>query len=235
MRIVRMLVDQVTGHGQRRGQSRRERHNAAKRIFIHQEITGAEGQPVFRHDAAIFKAIFGMQRAMNSAFLAAEIIRCDKYRLAYFQAYVEMRGVLKLVIHVAAQVGYVPAHTERLQRAQHPTRIEFPRVVGVIQVAVRGEIVLWNHRVMLRPDLADQVFGEPYPAVWVNVDTYSCAMQRGAGQVDAVPAAGRLVNHAFLNRVDMRPGGRRWTGQPDAFAAIAVAREAFVGDARTLI
>src|SRR6266851_8194010 len=60
-------------------------------------------------------------------------------------------------------------------------------------------------------------------------------MQRGAGQVDVVPAPGRLVNHAFLYGVDIGPGRSGWPGQSDAFAAIAVAREAFVGDARALV
>jgi hypothetical protein len=85
------------------------------------------------------------------------------------------------------------------------------------------------------PRLADQVFGEPDPAIWVDVDADPGAMQGSAGQVDAVPAAGRLVNHAFLHRIDVGPGGSRWTGQPDAFAAIAIAREAFVSDAYALV
>ena len=81
---------------------------------MRQKVTRCEGQPVFRHKAGIFKAIFAMQRAVDDAFLAAEIIRSYQYGLAYLQADAEMSGVLKLVIGIAAQVGYVPAHAERL-------------------------------------------------------------------------------------------------------------------------
>ena len=117
----------------------------AERVFIDEKITSAQSQPVFRHEAAVFKAIFAMQRAIDDAFLAAKIIRRDKHRFAYDEADVEMGGVLKLVIDVAAQVGDVPAHAQWLQRAQHSAWIKFPGMVGIIQVAKRREIVLRNH------------------------------------------------------------------------------------------
>src|SRR5581483_6175870 len=62
-----------------------------------------------------------------------------------FQPNGEMGAILKLVVDIAAQVRHMPAHAERLHRAQHPARIELPRVVGIIQVPKRGKIVLRDH------------------------------------------------------------------------------------------
>ena len=82
--------------------------------------------------------------------------------------------------------------------------------------------------------LAYDVFGEPHPAVRVNVEANADAVQRRAGQVDVVPARRSLVYHAFLDSVDVVPGRRRWPGQPDALAAIREG-ETLVCDAGALI
>src|SRR5947209_20106493 len=60
-------------------------------------------------------------------------------------------------------------------------------------------------------------------------------MQRCAGQVNAMPACRRLINHTLLHRIDVAPGGIGWTRQPDALAAVRETRESLIRDARTLI
>ena len=85
----------------------------------------------------------------------------------------------------------------------------------------------WRH-------LAYDVFGEPDPASGVDVDADANVVEGSAGQVDAVPAGGRLVDHAFLYGVDAAPGG--WIGAREANTLAAVCKlEAFVGDADALI
>lgn len=78
--------------------------------------------------------------------------------------------------------------------------------------------------------LAHHVFGEPEPAVGIDVDADAHLMEGRAEQVDAVPAAERLVGHAFLNRGYTGPGCRIWPGQTDVLPAIASTSKAFVGD-----
>ena len=83
--------------------------------------------------------------------------------------------------------------------------------------------------------LAHHVFGEPDPASGIHHDSDAYTMQRGARQVDAVPACWRLIDHALLYAVYTGPGC--WIGacQADILAAIGEARETFVGDACALI
>src|ERR1700694_3915208 len=146
MRVVRVLVRQQAGDGQRLARSRGEGEDAAEGIFIDKKITRCESEAVFGKDAVIFKAIFAMQRAVNRAFLSAEIVRRDKDGLAYFETNVEMSGILKLVIDIAAQIRDVPTHSQRLQRTQHSAGIEFPGMIGIVQIAVWGKIVMRNHK-----------------------------------------------------------------------------------------
>ncbi len=56
-----------------------------------------------------------------------------------------MSRILKLVKHIAAKVGYVPAHAEGSQRTQYTTGVEFPGVIRVVKIAIRGEIVVRDH------------------------------------------------------------------------------------------
>lgn len=79
-------------------------------------------------------------------------------------------------------------------------------------------------------ELAHHVFGEPGPAVGIDIDADAHLMEGRAEQVDAVPAAKRLVGHAFLHGGYTGPGCRIWTGQSDVFAAVAPTGKAFVGD-----
>jgi hypothetical protein len=56
-------------------------------------------------------------------------------------------------------------------------------------------------------------------------------MQSRAEKVDTVPAAERLVSHAFLNGGYSTPGRRIRPCLTDIFSAVAQAGEAFIGDA----
>ena len=52
--------------------------------------------------------------------------------------------------------------------------------------------------------------------------------------MDAVPAAERLVSHAFLNGVYAAPGCRIRSSQANILSAVAGAGKAFIGDALVL-
>src|SRR5437763_8044392 len=82
---------------------------------------------------------------------------------------------------------------------------------------------------------AHLVLCEPDPAFSIHHDSDAHTMQRGACQVDAVPACWGLIDHTLLYAV--YPGPGCWIGacQADILAAIGKAREPFVGDACTLI
>src|SRR6266700_473481 len=75
------------------------------------------------------------------------------------------------------------------------------------------------------------IFGEPGPAVGSNIDANADLVQGGAEQVDPVPAANRLVSHAFLNGVDASPGCRVGSRQADTFCAVPITGIAFISDA----
>ena len=151
MWIVRMQVNQVTGNGQWLARGGRERHYAAQRVFIDQEITRRERHPIFRHETAIFKAIFGVQLAVDRTFLATKILRRDQHKMVDLQSNREVSRILKLVINIAPQVRHVPAHSQRSHRTQHPAGIEFPGVIGIIQVPMWGKIIVGDHRSFLHP------------------------------------------------------------------------------------
>ena len=82
--------------------------------------------------------------------------------------------------------------------------------------------------------LAHHVFGEPDPASGIHHDSDAYTMQRGARQVDAVPACWRLIDHALLYPV--YPVPCCWIGacQANILAAIGKTCETFIGDACTL-
>ena len=87
----------------------------------------------------------------------------------------------------------------------------------------------WHDRVNIR--LARHIFSEPGPAVRIDVDADADVVQGCAEEVDAVPATQRFTSHAFLNGVDIRPGGIGWPGAANIFAAVTVIGKAFIGDA----
>jgi hypothetical protein len=60
-------------------------------------------------------------------------------------------------------------------------------------------------------------------------------MEGGTGQVDAMPACGRLVNHAFLYIVHAAPGCWIWSGLGNTFSTVGEACKTFVGNAGALI
>ena len=81
----------------------------------------------------------------------------------------------------------------------------------------------------------NHVLSEPNPAIGSNVDAYANPVEGRTGQVNAMPACWRLVDHAFLYSIDSVP--RRWIGsrEGDVLAAIAKARESLIGDTRALV
>ena len=82
---------------------------------------------------------------------------------------------------------------------------------------------------------AYHILGKPHPAVEIDIDTNPYVMERSAGQVDAVPACGRLIYHALLYRIDTGPGSRVWSCTTDVLTAIREVLKTLVGDANALI
>ena len=60
-------------------------------------------------------------------------------------------------------------------------------------------------------------------------------MERGAGQVNIMPASWPLVHHTLLDIVNAAPGCRIRSGKTNILAAICKAGEAFIGDAGALV
>src|SRR5579859_756703 len=83
--------------------------------------------------------------------------------------------------------------------------------------------------------LAYHVLGEPEPTSRIHDKANAYTMQRGAGQVDAMPACRRLVDHALLYIIYAAPWRGIGTCQANTLAAIRKARETFVSDAHTLV
>src|SRR5579872_2788896 len=100
------------------------------------------------HGAGILKAIFGMQTAANSAFMTAKVFRRDENHIVYLETDSEVRSILELVVDITAKIGNMPAHAKGWKRAQNATGIEFPRMIGVVEIAVGGEVVMWNHTIL---------------------------------------------------------------------------------------
>ncbi len=82
-------------------------------MFPDKKIARGEIQAVLWHKAGIFEAILGMQVAADSTVMMAKVFGGDQHQVVYFQADGEMGGILKLVASVAAEIGHMPAHTER--------------------------------------------------------------------------------------------------------------------------
>ena len=82
--------------------------------------------------------------------------------------------------------------------------------------------------------LAYHLFGEPDPAIGIDIDADADTMQGGAEQVDTVPASQRLVSHAFLNGGYTSPGGWIWSCLADILSAVTQTGKAFIGDALVL-
>src|SRR5947209_17327006 len=83
--------------------------------------------------------------------------------------------------------------------------------------------------------LANHIFSKPDPTGRVYVNTNPNAVQSRTGQVNAVPAGGRLVNHTLLDTVNVGPGRVRWISQANILAAIGKASEALIGYTRALV
>ena len=100
--------------------------------------------------------------------------------------------------------------------------------------AVRWE---WSNRSRQpsNPFSAHHILGEPDHAAGIHEDPNAETVERGAGQVNEVPARWTLVHHAFLDTIDTSPGIRIGSGEADILAAVRKAGEAFVSDAGALI
>jgi|SRR5579872_5188049 len=78
------------------------------------------------------------------------------------------------------------------------------------------------------------ILSKPQPPIRSNINADAHLVQGGAEQMDAVPAAERLVRHAFMNRGDASPGSWIGTRQTDILAAVAIAGKTFIGDTLVL-
>src|SRR6266566_5430416 len=120
-------------------------------MFLDEKIACGECQTIARYKAGIFEAILGVERTVDGTAMTTEVFASDEYQVVYFQSHCEMGGVLELVAYVASQVRYMPAHAQGSHRTQYATGIEFPGVIGIIQVAMWGEVVVGDHRALLHP------------------------------------------------------------------------------------
>src|SRR5438034_1516339 len=173
-------------------------------MFLNEKITRSERQVVLWDDAGILEAILGVQVAHDDTVMPVEVPGGHQYKVSYFQPDHHMRAILKLVAGIAPQVGNMPAHAQRGQRAQHTTGIEFPTVVGIIQVSMGGKIVVGNHstrHILNKPDIARVI------DIDAHADTVKCLTR----QVNAMPARWGLVNHALLDSVYTVPGSWVWS------------------------
>lgn len=102
-------------------------------------------------NAGVFEAIFGMELAVDCAFMAAEIIGRDEHQFVDVESYGEMSRILELIQGIASQVRHMPAHAERWDGAENAARIKLPRVVGIIKVPIRGKIVTRDRHAFLHP------------------------------------------------------------------------------------
>src|SRR6266446_1218546 len=151
MRIMRVLMHQVTGHRYGVLCSCREGEDTAQRVFINEKITCGEGQAVSGYSAGIFKASFRVQMADNGAAVTFEVFGSDQYRPVNLEANGEVCGILKLVAHVATEIGHVPAHTQGGQGTQDAAGVEFPGVIRVVEITVGSEVVVRDHGICLHP------------------------------------------------------------------------------------
>ena len=82
---------------------------------------------------------------------------------------------------------------------------------------------------------AHHILGEPDHARGIYKDPYADTVERGAGQVNEVPACWSLVHHTFLDLIDTGPGIGIGSGEADILAAVCKAGEAFISDACALV
>src|SRR5690242_20586223 len=83
--------------------------------------------------------------------------------------------------------------------------------------------------------LAHHVLSEPHIAIRINIYPYTDSVQGFAKEMDVVPACGGFISHAFMYIVGSLDGVRERTGPANILATIAIALEAFVGYAHTLV
>src|SRR5579883_1174412 len=112
--------------------ARLERENTPQRMFRDQKIADGQCHLILWDHTGVLKAVFRMETALDKAIMTLEILRGDQHTLAYFQTKREVGGIVKLVAHVAAKVGDMPAHSQRRQRTQDAAGIQLPGMVGII-------------------------------------------------------------------------------------------------------
>src|SRR6266436_7040492 len=101
--------------------------------------------------AGIFEASFRMELAIDCALMTAEIFGSNEHQIVDVEPNHEMGSILELIQYVAPQIGHVPAHTEGGQGTQDAAGVEFPGVVGIIQVAMWGKVIAGDHCTFLHP------------------------------------------------------------------------------------
>src|SRR5579863_3080700 len=145
VRVVCMLVDEITRHRERFFGSRCKREDTTQSMFLNEKIACREREIILRHQTGIFKPIPGMQVTSDLTTMTPVIFRGDQYKIIYFQPYGEMRRILKLIQHIGTEIRHMPAHAKWRKRTQNPAGIDLPTVIGIVQITVRGKIIARNH------------------------------------------------------------------------------------------
>lgn len=87
-----------------------------------------------------------------------------------------------------------------------------------------------RHSARERDILTHQILGEPHPAMRINVEANSDAMQGFARQMNEMRSRRSLIHHAFLYSIDIGPGRVGRPCQPDVFTPIGKACETLIRD-----
>ena len=87
---------------------------------------------------------------------------------------------------------------------------------------------------LLPSSSAHQILSEPDPARRIDIDAHTDPVERSTGQVDAMPACWRLIDHTLLHEIDVLPLRWVWPRKANALAAVRIANEAFISDTLAL-
>ena len=112
---------------------------------------GTTVEQLSKLEATVFEVIFGMELAVDCAFMTAEIFGRDEHQFVDVESYGEMCRILELIQDIASQVRHMPSHAERWDGAENAARIKLPAVVGIIQVTMWGKVVAGDHYTFLHP------------------------------------------------------------------------------------
>src|SRR5438552_3855270 len=102
--------------------------------------------------------------------------------------------------------------------------IEYVRNILFLACSKSCISISLRHQILSKPDIPGRI----------NINTNSYTIEGRTGQVNAMPACRRFVDHALLNTVHPVISSGVWPGPTDAFAAIGIACKALIGDALAL-